>query len=457
MNLSTKKHIKWRNLTILIVVVVLVVSLCFKLASLLFNNPYAAYQEYDEYSKHYGSLEHETMELDEKNAYLSVYYPEFDEEELNKLVESYKKDYVKENQNFDKMTYIMVDYDVDKIYDQYVSLTFHQTMMNDEDKVLKKESVSYNYDLKNKKQLHVKDVIRRDYIAKLKSLAKANNLDESLIRNDNLDSFIIGEKDLTFYFDNQVSKNIKLSYKDNKAYVALKNKNIPSYFQKDPVKPKPQPKVDKNKQVIAFTFDDGPKDKNTIAIMNELEKYNGRGTFFMLGQNVVQYPEVVQEMYKRGHELANHSWDHSQDIAFTGRMNAQQVTAEVYDTNDEIYKLTGYEPQYMRPPYGEINNTLESVCGLDFVKWDIDSKDWESHNPDSIAKIIEESAEVGYRMILLHDIHDESVEGTKKALKILHDKGYQFVTVSTLLEQEKEYYVDRENLVYIPTIVGADK
>lgn len=449
-----KTKINPKRLIIVVVVAVVAIFLGIKLASMFANDPYAAYNTYNEETKKYGDIEHDKKENVELNSYLSVYYPEFEEEELNKIVESYKKEYVKENQKFDQMTFMMVDYDVDKIYDQYITLTFHQTWKNEQDKVLKDESVSYNYDLKNKKQLTYRDVIRRDYIAKLKSLAKANKIDEKKITTKNLNNFIIGPKDVTFYFDNDPKQQVKINYEKDTAYVALINKNIPSLYKGEQITPKPQPKVEEGKQVIAFTFDDGPRDPNTLEIMKELEKYNGRGTFFMLGQNVEEYPNTVKEMYKRGHELANHSWDHSEGIAAKGYMSADEVSHEVYDTNDAIFKLTGFEPRYMRPPYGAINDTLENVCGLDFINWDIDTLDWQSHDPVSIANIIEKHADIGYRVILLHDIHDESVEGAKRALKILHDKGYQFVTISTLLEQEKAYYVDKPNTVYFPTVVG---
>ena len=451
---KTKSKIDPKRLLIVIVVALLAIFLGFKLASMFANDPYAAYNTYNEETKKYGDVEHDKKENLEANSYLSVYYPEFEEEELNKIVESYKKDYVKENQTFDQMTFMMVDYDVNKIYDQYVSLTFHQTWKNEQDKVLKNESISYNYDLKNKKLMTHRDVVRRDYVKKLKDLAKANKVDEKLITLKNLDNFIIGEKEVTFYFDHDTSKNVTLTYAKDTPYVALINKNIPSLYKGEEITPKPQPAIDKNKQVIAFTFDDGPRDPNTLEIMKELEKYNGRGTFFMLGQNVEVYSNTVKDMYKRGHELANHSWDHSKGIAAKGYMNAEEVSHEVYDTNDAIFKLTGHEPRFMRPPYGAINDTLESVCGLDFINWDIDTLDWQSHDPVSIANIIEQHADLGYRVILLHDIHDESVAGTKRALKILHDKGYQFVTMSTLLEQEKAYYVDKPNTVYFPTKVG---
>ncbi len=227
---------------------------------------------------------------------------------------------------------------------------------------------------------------------------------------------------------------------------------------KTPIEPAPQPKVDPKKKMIAFTFDDGPKPKNTFAIIDELEKYNGRGTFFMLGQNVALYPDIVKEVYKRGHEVENHSWDHAREIAALGTMNAQQVTEEVYKPNDEIFKLTGYEPQYFRPPYGAINETLESVCGLDMVRWDIDSEDWKNHNPSLMTKIIEEKAKVGYVVVLMHDIHDESVEGVKKVLKDLHNSGYQFVTIDTLLQYEEEYLTsfnkERLDNVVMRSLIG---
>ncbi len=447
-----KKHrnIQYKRIGILIGILILIIALVFG-AFRIFRNPYKKYDTYNETTKNYGDLKHE-KELEKENYYFSFYYPKYKEDALNKIVEQYKKDYISKKTDGKEMKIITVDYDSELIYDHYVSLTFHQTVQNEDNKILKKEDISYNYDLKRNKLLTVKNVLRRNFISMLEKEATKQGFKKEDIKLDSLNNFIVSNDKLSFYFNNDSSKLLTIDYKNHKPYIALTDKNIPSYFMKDPIEPAKQPKIDPNKKLIAFTFDDGPKPENTITIMNELEKYNGRGTFFMLGQNMDLYPDIVKEVYKRGHEVANHSWDHSQDIAFTGKMNAKEVTEEVYAPNDVVFKLTGFEPRYFRPPFGSINDTLNSVCGLDIVLWDIDSEDWSNHNANKMTQIIEDTAKYGAKVVLMHDIHADSVEGVKLILKKLHDKGYQFVTIDTLLQHEGKYLTSSNNV--IPSKIG---
>ena len=454
---KNKRHIRWDRVALLVISILVVIGLIFGAYHVLFANPYKEYDICNEDTKLYGTMKHESQ-TEEEVFYTSIYYPKYDDEALNQIVETYKKEHVKTNLKQDGMYFVSVDYDDANIYDTYVSITFHQVVKDEANKVIKKEDISYNYDLKRKILLDTKDVVRRDYIVKLKELAKKQGISEKLIKNDNLHNFIVKKDRVSFYFNNDATKTLDFVYKDNEAYVALTNKNIPSYFMKDTVIPKEQPAVQKDKKLIAFTFDDGPRNGNTQAIMDELEKYGGRGTFFMLGQNVVTYPNEVKEVYRRGHTVANHSWDHSMDISVTGRMNAAQVTDELYNTNDEIFKLIGFEPRFYRPPYGAINDTLESVNGMNMVLWDIDSKDWENHNPQLMSQIIIDHAKVGYEVVLMHDIHKETIDGVKIALKELDKLGYQFVTIDTLLEEDGKYLTSfnpgRRHNIVIPPLVG---
>ena len=279
----------------------------------------------------------------------------------------------------------------------------------------------------------------------MKKLAKENGFKEDQIKIANLSSFILQDKKVSFYFDANASKTLDVVYEDHKPYIALTNAKIPSYYMKDPIIPAAQPAVKKGKKLIAFTFDDGPASENTKAIMDEFEKYGGRATFFMLGQNADLNPDLVKEVYKRGHEVGNHSWDHSQGIAVTNTLTKKQVSEEVYKPNDVIFKATGFEPRYFRPPYGAIGNTLDSVCGLDMVGWDIDSLDWQNHNPEMMTSIIKKGASVGYEVVLMHDIHKETVEGVKKVLKELDAQGFQFVTIDTLMKQDRKYLTAYNN------------
>lgn len=438
------RKINIKNLIILIFVILALIALAIfgfkfgaKLISSIFKDPYAQYQVYNEESKLFGKQQHDSIENEEELYYLSFYYPEFKEDYLNQAIEQYRSEHIKTNLSQEDMIYVTVDYDCEQLYDKYTTLTFHQKVFDKDNNEIKNESVSYNFDAITKAQMNENDVLRRNYIKHLQSLDL--KLDKALLKRGELSQFILNKDSVTFYFNKDVNQNITLKYSDHKDYIALADKNIPSLYMQDRVVPAPQPEVDPNKKMIAFTFDDGPAGDNTYAIMNEFEKYNGRATFFMLGQNVPYFSEVVKDVYKRGHEVATHSYTHDMGIAATGTFSAEQVSAELYDTCDEIYKLTGYEPKYFRPPYGAINDNVLNECGMDIIKWDIDTLDWSNHNPTEMTNIIVENAKVGYVVVLMHDIHNETVDGVRQSLAQLNAMGYQFVTMETLLQHEKEY------------------
>jgi len=192
-------------------------------------------------------------------------------------------------------------------------------------------------------------------------------------------------------------------------------------------------KTDKNKHSstgvkrVALTFDDGPHPKNTLKILELLKKYDAKATFFMLGNRVDFYPDIVKEIANQGHELGNHTWDHN-DLKTLSKAEAIQ---EVERTNQAIKSAAGRELTVFRPPYGSRNQEVENAIGIPTVLWTIDTLDWKSHNPDQILKIVKENVKDGSN-ILMHDIHLTTVEAVEPILKYLKKEGYECVTVSEL-------------------------
>lgn len=399
------------------------------------KNPYEKYDTAREEGKQYGTLQHESEEQ-EDSSYISVFYPEFKEKGLNDAVAKYRKEHGKLDKH-EGLQILSIDYDVEKLFDHYVVLTFHKKIYDEKDQLLKSEDVTYNYDLKTDKVMSIQDVLRRNYKEMLTKLAKNQKLTASVDKAD-LNNFVIGEKSVIIYLDTDRKEKLEVPYETYKAYIRLQDAKIPSYFQKLAATPAKEPEVDPNKPMIAFTFDDGPS-QYTQQIMSEFEKYNGRATFFMLGQNVDQHPDVVKDMQKRGFELGNHSWDHSMGIGANASLNQQEVSDEVYMTQDAIYKLTGQEPHYFRPPYGAVSKRLLNANYLGYAFWDIDSKDWSSKNVDAIYKEVMHATKKGNIVVLLHDIYDPSMQSVKKLLPVLKKQGYQFVTYSTLKKYEGKY------------------
>ena len=188
-------------------------------------------------------------------------------------------------------------------------------------------------------------------------------------------------------------------------------------------------RVDPEKKLIAFSFDDGPSRKNTEKILKALDKNNARATFFMLGQNAKYYPDLVKKVEESGNEIAGHSWNH---LLLT-KLGKKGVKKQMSQMNEAIASVTGSDVGLLRPPYGSINRTVKNTVKDPLILWSIDTLDWKTLNADKTAAAILKHAKDG-DIILMHDIHAPTAEAVKKVLPKLEKKGFQVCTVSELLE-----------------------
>ena len=320
-----------------------------------------------------------------------------------------------------------MDYSIDKVFDQYLNLSFTAQRYNEDNEKKDTETKRFAYDLNKEKVLNVNDCLRRSY---KRTLSNINGIDKIEPEHTDLK---IGKKALTIYSEGK--EKIEIDYGQNKELIRLANKDIPSDAPLDIKEPTAQPKVDPNKKMIAITLDDGPHKSNTIRTVELFEKYNGRATFLMLGKNVKQYPEIVKTVYEHGFEIGSHSWDHP-DLR---KLDANAIEKQIVDTQNEIFKITGYEPEIIRPPYGAVNETAKQVIannGMKIALWNLDTEDWKVKNAQKIKETIVNKAFDG-AVILIHDIHTFTIDGLEMALEELNRNGYQFVTLETL-SQYKE-------------------
>ena len=188
-------------------------------------------------------------------------------------------------------------------------------------------------------------------------------------------------------------------------------------------------RVDPEKKLIAFSFDDGPSRKNTEKILKALDKNNARATFFMLGQNAKYYPDLVKKVEESGNEVAGHSWNHP----LLTKLGKKGVKKQMSQMNEAIASVTGSDVGLLRPPYGSINRTVKNTVKDPLILWSIDTLDWKTLNADKTADAILKQAKDG-DIILMHDIHAPTAEAVKKVLPKLEKKGFQVCTVSELLE-----------------------
>lgn len=184
----------------------------------------------------------------------------------------------------------------------------------------------------------------------------------------------------------------------------------------------------KNQKLVALTFDDGPSPETTPQALDILAKYNAKATFFMIGENVAGNEELIKRVKKEGHDIANHSWDHPQLTNLT----LPEAQKEINDTQEALKKVTGDLPTMMRPPYGAISPEIQNSVDVSFIMWDVDSLDWKTHNTAAIMSEVRKTRPGS--IILMHDIHQTTIDALPTVLDYLKTNGYTIVPVSQLLE-----------------------
>ncbi|QJU10491.1 hypothetical protein FBF26_04505 [Candidatus Saccharibacteria bacterium oral taxon 488] len=209
---------------------------------------------------------------------------------------------------------------------------------------------------------------------------------------------------------------------------ARKLANIPKPPEPKPAPAAPTP-VNPGK-VIALTFDDGPG-PYTAHLLDILDQHGAKATFFLIGSKVSAQADVLRRMHARGHQLGNHSWSHPE----LPKLPVHQIASEIDRTNDAIKQATGVTPSILRPPYGAVNGVvLEQLRlrSMSSILWSVDTRDWADRNSDIVCSRAVAGARPG-AIILMHDIHQTSVNAVPCILNALKQQGYSFVTVQGLL------------------------
>lgn len=182
------------------------------------------------------------------------------------------------------------------------------------------------------------------------------------------------------------------------------------------------------KKKVALTFDDGPHPDYTPKLLDGLKERGAHATFFVMGKQAEQYPELIERMAEEGHLIGNHTYSHLQ----LKKSNREEFKAELTKTSDIVKDITGKELQYVRPPYGTWDKSFEKELNMFPVLWTVDPLDWCSKNVGCIAeKIVNKTEEND--IILMHDYYETSVTAALKAIDELLDEGFTFVTVEEIL------------------------
>lgn len=404
------------------------------------------------------SLKFEIHEIEEKSNYtLKIDYPSIANKEMDNKVTNYIKEKKEEFLNnatdlkdiTDTKCDLSITYTIKDLFDYkalYISIYSYLggAHYNREDK-------TYYFDEKTGQELTIENFLEENKLSELASLAyyytikyyKDNNLtyNEEWIKNgtsakiENYSYFDINNDGLALLFvpyqvgpysDGEIS--ITIPEKELKGIV----KNDYLSIEEETIDVNNPAKRDlseyQNKKLLAFTFDDGPSDGPTNKLLDNLDKYDARVTFFVLGSRVNTYSKTLKRAYEMGNTIGSHTYSHLNLY----QLGDYDIIKEINNTNNAIENVIGIKPDKLRVPYGNTNTHIKELSGMYTILWNVDTEDWKYKDAEKIKNNIISHAHDG-AIILLHDIYNTSVEGALLAMEELKDE-YAFVSIDEMIE-----------------------
>lgn len=193
--------------------------------------------------------------------------------------------------------------------------------------------------------------------------------------------------------------------------------------------------IETDDKVVALTFDDGPHRLNTPMLLNVLDEYNVQATFFVVGEDVKEHPDIVKRILFENHEIGNHTFTHDYNEA----VSKASLSQEIEQTDILLMDMFGIKPLFFRPVGGYYNDdiidvALEKEHKISLWSWHQDPRDWDNRSKKQIVSHVLSNIQPG-DVILLHDgggDRSETVEAVKEIIPTLQKQGYTFLTLSEL-------------------------
>ena len=400
------------------------------------------------------------------NANYNFSFPSFNDKQMDKEVINILREelfaFLKENKNNKKIK-IESDYGSFSFNENAgvsVCLQFLKTANSKKTKTVRTLNFCY------KEKLNTNNVFLNEQIpkivTKIKSEIRSNFLNAKKLKKQSIDldkkitnslnslrNFLIKKDTITFYYN----AGEIFSEKEGIFFVEISNDFLKDYFS---------PKYSRfllnnsdlknlgrknfNGSLVALTFDDGPDAETTGEILDVLEKYDAKATFFVVGKQAKQFPEVLKRQIANGHEIANHTFSH----ANLKKLSTKGIENEIFKTDKIVSNATGFVPKFVRAPYGNVNSKVKDVANKPFIYWSVDTRDWETRNTQSTINSVLKNASDG-DIILMHDIYPTTAKAVETIVKELTNRGFNLVTVSEMfklknipLEKGKQYTSAKE-------------
>lgn len=306
----------------------------------------------------------------------------------------------------------------------------------------------YEYGTEN--ELKMEDLIKEekveDYNNKINELIKLKYpkfVADTLINEDVDRSYILRDNELVIYFNN-VETNpkvegllyLKVNYneiKDCINFTASLDKEYQNESGYD---------YTNAKKSVAITFDDSPNKNKTDRILASLQDNHFHATFFIVGERAVYNKDLLINIKNLGNEIGSHTYYHQN----MKRLSDEEVINDFKNMNDFYQSIFNENLNLIRPPYGSINESQQTLLDASYILWSLDTNDWRYRSSDYLVNYVIDNIKDG-DIILFHDAYDSSAKAIEELLPILYSKGYQVMSVSELfklknipLEKNKIYY-----------------
>jgi len=306
-------------------------------------------------------------------------------------------------------------------FEQYTTYTIHTEQYISEGDSRNK-TADYRMIFEGNTPLKTADLFKTgvDYAAKLSDLAGVDASDPD-------GKLALTNEGLAVYAD----KTAVIDYIKLYKLMAI---TLPERYK--PVEPTPiDPAVEK---VVALTFDDGPYSAVTGKLLDLLDRYNAKATFFVVGYNTDFYPGTIRDIAKRGHSIGIHSTEHSSMT----KMTDEDLKADIFGMQNMIEKVCGVRPYLVRPVGGKVNQRIADLLAMPVILWDCDPNDWKYRDADKVADFVLKNVRSG-DIVLSHDIYKTTYEAYEKIIPALAEQGYRFVTVDELLGYTEGSYAGK--------------
>ncbi len=198
-----------------------------------------------------------------------------------------------------------------------------------------------------------------------------------------------------------------------------------------------------NEKVVALSFDAAWGNEDTEQLIEIMNKYNVKTTFFVVGSWVDKYPESVKQLHDAGHEIMNHSNSHPHMT----QLSVEKMKEEAYKCDEKIKAITGVKPTLFRAPYGDYNNDVIGAMretGHYTIQWDVDSLDWKDLSADEICSRVTSKVKPG-SIVLFHNAALHTPEALPAIIECLQKDGYKIVPVSEIILTE-DYTIDASGM-----------